>query len=201
MHTLVPQSRCWAPPIHAAVVAAAEGPVDDVELLPRGARRSRRSPVTASALRMTLRTWRHRRPSSGKCGPGGFDIACQMHGGGRFSNPFVLRLGARHTVGTRTKDAEPLERNLDYVYYQNEPDRWLEVAGLAGAPTIISPPLLLPPKPEHQQNIVGLRDPQRASLVVVHPGATDPRRRWPASNFAQAAAGGSSGRSPGIDRG
>jgi len=110
-----------------------------------------------------------------------------MHGGGRYSNPFLLRLGARHTVGTRTRDAVPLERNLDYVYYQNEPDRWLEVAGLAGAPTIIFPPLL--PKPEHQQGIKGLKDPDRSSLVVVHPGATDPRRRWPASYFAEAAAG------------
>ncbi|MBT2587100.1 glycosyltransferase family 9 protein [Arthrobacter sp. ISL-95] len=173
-------------PIHAAVVAATEGPVDDVEMLPvahgvhdgpRNGERFEDDAEDVAAQEAFFEAMRARE----------FDVAFQMHGGGRFSNPFLLRLGARHTVGTRTKDAEPLERNLDYVYYQNEPDRWLEVAGLAGASSIISPPLL--PRPEHQQNIVGMRDAQRTSLVVIHPGATDPRRRWPASSFAEAAAG------------
>ena len=41
-----------------------------------------------------------------------FDLAVQVHGGGRYSNPFLLRLGARHTVGTRTPDAAELERTL-----------------------------------------------------------------------------------------
>ncbi|WP_026005407.1 glycosyltransferase family 9 protein [Arthrobacter sp. M2012083] len=173
-------------PIHAAVVAATEGPVDDVALLPV-ARGVHDGPRNGERFEDDAEDVAAQEAFFGNMRAREFDIACQMHGGGRFSNPFLLRLGARHTVGTRTKDAEPLERNLDYVYYQNEPDRWLEVAGLAGAPAIIPPPLLS--KPEHQQNIVGIRDPQRASLVVVHPGATDPRRRWPASNFAQAAAG------------
>ncbi|WP_181151792.1 MULTISPECIES: glycosyltransferase family 9 protein [unclassified Arthrobacter] len=173
-------------PVHAAVVAATEGPVDDVEMLPvargvhdgpRNGERFGDDAADVAAQEAFFEAMRARE----------FDVAFQMHGGGRFSNPFLLRLGARHTVGTRTRDAKPLERNLDYVYYQNESDRWLEVAGLAGVPGVISPPVR--PKAEHQQNIVGLRDPQRSSLVVLHPGATDPRRRWPASYFAGAAAG------------
>ncbi|WP_144660029.1 glycosyltransferase family 9 protein [Paenarthrobacter nicotinovorans] len=173
-------------PVHAALAAATDGPVDDVELLPvargvhdgpRNGERFEDDAEDVAAQEAFFDAMRARR----------FDIAVQMHGGGRYSNPFLLRLGARHTVGTRTRDAELLERNLDYVYYQNEPDRWLEVAGLAGAPTIIFPPLL--PKPEHQKGIMALKDPDRSSLVVVHPGATDPRRRWPASYFAEAAAG------------
>ncbi|WP_198318313.1 glycosyltransferase family 9 protein [Arthrobacter sp. YN] len=173
-------------PIHAALVAATEGPVDAVEMLPvargvhDGPRNGERFEDDAEDLAAQEAFFDSMRSRE-------FDVAFQMHGGGRFSNPFLHRLGARHTVGTRTKDAEPLERNLDYVYYQNEPDRWLEVAGLAGAPSIISPPLR--PSPEHQQNMAGIRDPQGTSLVVVHPGATDPRRRWPASYFAEAAAG------------
>lgn len=172
-------------PVHAAVVAATEGPVDDVEMLPvtrgvhdgpRNGERFEDDAEDVAAQQAFFEAMRARK----------FDIALQMHGGGRFSNPFLLRLGARHTVGTRTKDADRLERNLDYIYYQNEPDRWLEVAGLAGAPPIIVPPLR--PLPEHQRNIAGFRDPQRRSLVVVHPGATDPRRRWPASYFAEAVA-------------
>ena len=65
-----------------------------------------------------------------------FDLAVQLHGGGRFSNPFLLRLGARHTVGSRTEDAAPLERTIPYTYYQHEPLRGLEVVGLAGAPPV-----------------------------------------------------------------
>lgn len=170
-------------PIHAALVAAADGPVDDVEILPfaQGVRDSgehtQQTDGEAEAAQEAFFT---------AMGVRKFDLALQLHGGGRYSNPFLLRLGARHTVGARTKDAEPLERNLDYVYYQNEPDRWLEVAGLAGAAPMMSPPLR--PHAARQQNIEGLRDPHRASLLVVHPGATDPRRRWPASYFAEAAA-------------
>ena len=162
-------------PIHAALVAATEGPVDDVEILPfaKGVRDGDEDP---EALEQFLQDMQNRK----------FDLAVQMHGGGRFSNPFLLKLGARHTVGTRTPDAERLERNLDYIYYQNEPDRWLETVGLAGAPTIIAP--LLRPKPECRQDVAGLKDQARSSLVVIHPGATDPRRRWPASYFADAAA-------------
>ncbi|MCX8455176.1 MULTISPECIES: glycosyltransferase family 9 protein [Paenarthrobacter] len=162
-------------PIHAALVAATEGPVDDVEILPfaKGVRDVDEDP---EALERFLQDMQGRK----------FDLAVQMHGGGRFSNPFLLKLGARHTVGTRTPDAERLERNLDYIYYQNEPDRWLETVGLAGAPTIIAP--LVRPKPECRQDVAGLKDQARSSLVVIHPGATDPRRRWPASYFADAAA-------------
>ena len=172
-------------PIHAALNAGTDGPIDDVEILPfakgvrdAGQRDGDQKDDTEDRLAQEefFSAMRARR----------FDLALQMHGGGRYSNPFLLRLGARHTVGTRTKDAEPLERNLDYIYYQNEPDRWLEVAGLAGVPTIISPPLR--PLPEHQQAVQSLLNPQRGPLLVVHPGATDPRRRWPASYFAEAAA-------------
>jgi ADP-heptose:LPS heptosyltransferase len=172
-------------PIHAALAAGTDGPIDDVEILPfakgvrdGGLRDGDQEDDTEDrpAQEEFFSAMRARR----------FHLALQMHGGGRYSNPFLLRLGARHTVGTRTKDAEPLERNLDYIYYQNEPDRWLEVAGLAGVPTIISPPLR--PLPEHQQSVQSLLNPQRGPLLVVHPGATDPRRRWPASYFAETAA-------------
>ncbi|MFF1830032.1 glycosyltransferase family 9 protein [Paenarthrobacter sp. NPDC058040] len=158
-------------PIHATFVEAIESPVDHVEILPfaKGIRDGDENAEARKAFAAGMRAKR-------------FDVAIQMHGGGRYSNPFLLELGARHSVGTQTADAHALERNLPYVYYQNEPDRWLEVAGLAGAPTVM-PPLVRPRK-----QATGLRDPRRTSLVALHPGATDPRRRWPASYFADAAA-------------
>jgi ADP-heptose:LPS heptosyltransferase len=115
-----------------------------------------------------------------------FDLAVQLHGGGRFSNPFLLRLGATHSVGTATPDAARLERILSYSYYQHEMLRALEVVGLAGAaPVTLEPHLEV--TAAARQAVLRLVDPSVESLVVMHPGATDPRRHWPAERFAAVA--------------
>ncbi|MCU1634360.1 MAG: glycosyl transferase [Micrococcaceae bacterium] len=115
---------------------------------------------------------------------GSFDLAVQLHGGGRNSNPFLLRLGARHTIGTRTPDAVGLERTIPYVYYQHEVFRALEVVGLAGAvPVDLEPRLdVRPEEVERAAQLTG-----GGPVVALHPGATDPRRRWPSSSFAEVA--------------
>lgn len=119
----------------------------------------------------------------------GYDLAVQVHGGGRNSNPFLLRLGARHTVGTRTPDAVDLERSMPYVYYQHEVLRALEVVALAGAVAASGGPLLSPSDDERAAALSLLPASSDGSpLVVVHPGASDPRRRWPASKFAETVA-------------
>ncbi len=71
-----------------------------------------------------------------------FDIAFQMHGGGRYSNPFVTRLKARFSVGLRAPDAPPLDLWVPYVYFQPEILRYLEVARLAGAQAVTHEPAL-----------------------------------------------------------
>ncbi|WP_336646106.1 glycosyltransferase family 9 protein [Microbacterium sp. USHLN186] len=120
------------------------------------------------------------------CRADGFDLAVQVHGGGRFSNPFLQALGARHTVGTRTPDAAELERSLEYVYYQHEVLRALEVAGLAGAaPVVLEPTIALTPA---ESDLAAQYRSGGEPLVVLHPGATDPRRRWPTERFAAVAA-------------
>jgi len=116
-----------------------------------------------------------------------FDLAVQLHGGGLHSNPFLLRLGAAHTVGSGTPDAPPLERQLDYTAHQHELLRALEVVALAGAaPVTLTPTVPVLPRDEAEAGTTlvrhGIRDADR--LVVVHPGATDPRLRWPAERFA-----------------
>jgi ADP-heptose:LPS heptosyltransferase len=111
------------------------------------------------------------------------DLAVQAHGGGRWSNPFLLRLGARHTIGTRTPDAAKLERSIPYIYYQNEMMRSLEIASLAGArPVTFEPRLAMRDGEAEWARRTLLID--SAGLVVIHPGATDPRRRWPVERFA-----------------
>ncbi|MHC6593761.1 glycosyltransferase family 9 protein [Arthrobacter sp. C152] len=161
-------------PIHKALLDAVESPVDEVHVLPF-AEGVRPGEEDAAELDRFFTGMRGRN----------FDLAVQLHGGGRYSNPFLLRLGARHTVGTRTADAASLERTVPYLYYQHEPLRALEVAGFAGAfPVDLEARLAPAGRGAVQED----RDDDGRPLVVVHPGATDPRRRWPAGKFAELAA-------------
>ena len=87
-------------PVQQAPVAAVESPVDEFCLLPfaEGVRPGGEDHSELDGFFDRQRA----RP---------LDLAVQLHGGGRYSNPFLLRLGARHTVGTRTADAAGLERD------------------------------------------------------------------------------------------
>lgn len=163
-------------PSHAALLAGRPGPVSHVEVLPYfpGVRPG---PEDGKATADFFAAMRSRR----------FDLAVQIHGGGRNSNPFLDKLGARHTVGTKTPDALALERNLPYLYYQNEFLRALEVVGLAGAaPVVLEPRLAV----TDEELAAGRRltGSGNRPIIAIHPGATDPRRRWPASSFAAVAA-------------
>ncbi|SDM29227.1 glycosyltransferase family 9 protein [Allokutzneria albata] len=113
---------------------------------------------------------------------GPFDLAVQLHGGGRWSNPFLRRLGARCTVGPNTPDAVPLDRPAPFTYFQNETMRWLEVVGFAGAPVAALEPSIAVTEADLAEASAALSGLPRP-IVTVHPGATDPRRRWP--HFAE----------------
>jgi ADP-heptose:LPS heptosyltransferase len=161
---------------HAALFRGRPGPVHRVEPLPfaHGVRPGPEDPQAVALFQQRMRAEQ-------------FDLAVQLHGGGRYSNPFLLELSARHTVGTRTEDAAPLERSIPYLYYQHEVLRALEVVGLAGAaPAALQPEL--EPLADEEALLTGLLDDGRPSLVTIHPGATDQRRRWPASYFGEVAA-------------
>jgi ADP-heptose:LPS heptosyltransferase len=112
-----------------------------------------------------------------------FDLAIQMHGGGRNSNPFVLQLGARVTVGTRTPDAAALDRSIPYGRWQHEVMRYLEVVSLVGAVPVSVEPRLTVTATDLEEAREVLLDEDRP-IVALHPGATDPERWWPADRFA-----------------
>ncbi|MDM7991203.1 glycosyltransferase family 9 protein [Arthrobacter sp. zg-Y877] len=161
--------------LHAALLIDRPGPVHRVEVLP-AAPGIAAGPEDPRVVEEFLARMRQER----------FDLAVQVHGGGRNSNPFLLGLGARHTVGTRTPDAAALDRSIPYIYYQHEVFRALEVAGLAGAAPV-SLDAQLPVLPAEAAFVSALLKPD-GKLLTLHPGATDPRRRWPASSFAELAA-------------
>lgn len=114
---------------------------------------------------------------------GGLDLAVQLHGGGRHSNPLVRRLGARVTVGMRAPGAPALDRTVAYDYYQREVLRLLEVVGLAGARPVTVEPRLRVTADDLAEAAAALPDDGRP-LAVIHPGVGDERRRWPAEKFA-----------------
>ena len=158
--------------VHAALLEGRPGPVDRVEVLPA----QPGAPGAAGALREFSARLRKER----------FDLAVQLHGGGRNSNPVLLDLGARRTAGTATEDAPQLDITVPYEYYQHEQIRGLEVVGLLDAPPVALGPRLHVREAERQTGR-RLRAELGRPYIVMHPGATDPRRRWPAERFAAVA--------------
>ena len=116
-----------------------------------------------------------------------FDIALQMFGGGRHSNPFLLRFGARLTAGACAPGVPSLDRWVPYREPSPRRLALLEIAGLAGAemrlPLDAQAELALTEADRHEAMAVmpGLAGKR---LIVLQPGSTDPRRCWPAPSFA-----------------
>jgi ADP-heptose:LPS heptosyltransferase len=161
-------------PWHAEFLAGRPGPVDRVLVVP--ALPGIREPVAEDPGPPLAEFLEAARAEH-------FDLALQLHGGGRHSNPLVAELGARVTAGLRAPDAVPLERWLRYDYYQPEVFRYLEVAGLVGAAPVGWQPRLEPTEADlvEAKRVAGAPAGLR---VALHPGATDPRRRWPPARFA-----------------
>jgi ADP-heptose:LPS heptosyltransferase len=161
-------------PIHAELMTDRPGPVDRVLVVP--CTRGIREPAPWEAVDEA-------EIAAFLAGLPPIDLALQLHGGGGYSNPFVRRLGARVTAGLRAPEAPPLDRTAPYVYLQAEAVRFLEVAALVGAPPVRLEPRLAVTEADRVAAAEAL-GPVTGPVVVLHPGAGDPRRRWPAGRFA-----------------
>lgn len=164
-------AKAW----HASFLAGRPSPVDRVVVVPayRGVSAEEGTAVDQREIGAFFNGMRREK----------LDMALQLHGGGKSSNPFVQQLGARLTVGLKAPDAAPLDRWVPYVYFQSEVIRYLEVVSLVGArPVILEPRVTLIPADLREAHAV-LPDDGRP-LTVLHPGAGDPQRQWPADRFA-----------------
>ncbi|BCB76229.1 glycosyltransferase family 9 protein [Phytohabitans flavus] len=164
-------------PLHAELLTGRPGPVDGVAILPpiEGLR-----PPSPGEESVPVEDFL----ANARTAP--FDLAVQIHGGGRTSNRIATALGARVTAGLRAPGSPPLDRWIPYVYYQAEIARYLEVVGLVGAtPVTVQPTLAVTAADVAEARRVA--GPPSRRRVVIHPGATDPRRRWSAERFGHVA--------------
>jgi ADP-heptose:LPS heptosyltransferase len=164
---------------HAALLQDRPGPVDRVVALPlvSGVRVKSdvpdASPEELEAFCAEQRAY-------------GYDLAVQLHGGGGNSNPLLLRLGARVSVGAAAPGAARTDRWVPYTSFQHDTVRWLEVVAAAGAwGTRLEPQLAVTAADlAASEEVV---PPDGRPLVVVHPGATDARRCYPEERFGRVA--------------
>jgi ADP-heptose:LPS heptosyltransferase len=165
-------------PWHAEFLHGRPGPVNDVIVMPPlpgiGSPPDGPTPESARQLVAALRTMR-------------IDLALQMYGGGTYSNAFVASLGATVSVGATTPGAPTLDRTIAYSRLANRRIELLQIAALAGArPRLVSPELEVTAADRGLADRI-LPDLAGARVVVVHPGASDPRRCWPPAGFAAVA--------------
>jgi ADP-heptose:LPS heptosyltransferase len=164
---------------HAALLQDRPGPVDRVVVLPFVSGVRVKSDVP-DASPEELEVWCAEQRAYG------YDLAVQLHGGGGNSNPLLLRLGARTSVGAAAPGAVRTDRWVPYTAYQHDTVRWLEVAAAAGAwGTRLEPVLAVTEADLAASEAVVPSDAR--PLVVVHPGATDARRCYPEDRLGRVA--------------
>jgi len=163
-------ARDW----HADFLRTRPSPIDDVLVLPPALHfDSEDDPALLAATLGVLRT-RH------------FDLALQLHGGGRYSNGFVSQLGAHVTAGLRADNAPPLDRELPYREAHPQVLRLLEAVALVGACGRDVEPHLAVTTDDLEASLNVLPEDERP-LLVLQPGCRDPRRAWPPESFAAVA--------------
>lgn len=115
-----------------------------------------------------------------------FDLAVQMHGDGRATNPFTASLGATRWGGLRQTGSQPRDGLLDELDEgRHETERCVDALRACGIGIPADDGDLEFPVDEHDrtelQTVLGHVP---TSLAVVHPGASCADRRGPAESFA-----------------
>ncbi len=119
-----------------------------------------------------------------------FDLVLQMQGNGILTNSMCLLWNARHTAGLR-KSSEMISKGSYAISEDTEHEvlRFLKIADLIGAErngTGLEFPISENERGEFSRACEVLQI-RTGKYVCLHPGARDPRRRWPLDKFASVA--------------
>ncbi|WP_063580834.1 glycosyltransferase family 9 protein [Achromobacter ruhlandii] len=118
------------------------------------------------------------------------DVALQMHGSGTHTNRIVDALGAAWRGGfVARRQAQEAGRYLHWPDTLPEPQRYLALLRFLGLP-VGDDRLEFPDRPAdaiQAQALLRRHALDPARLVLMHPGARLPSRRWPLARYAQVA--------------
>jgi ADP-heptose:LPS heptosyltransferase len=122
-----------------------------------------------------------------------FDLAINLHGAGSITNPIVESFGARRCAGFVPSGAPRPDPALFLTYPDrgSEVHRLLRLAEHLGC-AALGEQLEFPLDVEDRialREALGTEARVLGPLVVVHPGASVPERRWPVERFAAVADG------------
>ncbi len=161
---------------------AGRTPVDTTELLPVVPGVNHWPPtlvVEEAAVAGFVERMRNRR----------FDLAVQLHHGSAEANEFLLQLGAGTTAGLKQSGAPALDRDVASVLFHHDVLRALEAVGACGAAPVGLTPELRPTAADRARARAALGEVFDTGPlpILLHPGATDPRKRWPVDRFGQLA--------------
>lgn len=117
-----------------------------------------------------------------------FDLGLQLHGSGLYTNVLTALLGARLMAGSYLPGEWRPDTRGFIPYPQHDPEiqRLLRVLERLEIPTD-GEHLELPVRPEDEEDlhtVLGERL-QAGGYACLHPGASEPFRRWPAERFAR----------------
>lgn len=116
------------------------------------------------------------------------DLVVQMHGSGSVSNVFAALLRGRHMLGYHLPDLWKPEGQcyLPFPAHLSEEARWSRLVGDGGCAA--GPAACLPISDEERGRAAALTGlPAASRYAVIHCGASEPARRWPAERFATVA--------------
>lgn len=117
-----------------------------------------------------------------------FDIVINFQAEETLSFTIIRELRARCVVGQSISSRLVYDRSIPFSYYQHEILRHLHLVELVGVEhlTLQHTLHLLPEERAEAERLIfqqGIQQP----FVIIHPGATDIRRCWPTSKFAELA--------------